>query len=284
MKGSGRLALMLLTGLLAVAAPRICSAQGGHGGGGGGHGFGGLGAHGGGNSGHALAGNGSAHAPGHPGGHSIIHFFGRGQKGTPSQAMGANLVAPTKVTPANTGLLFPQGFLSRPRGPGTAFVVVGPFQVHHHRKHSGLGGCPNYAFPRSLFWRGDFDCFSDGFDPPMVGGSSRYDFPVTGRGFVGRTVPSGDVAVGGGTEDFAAKTSSDRLRTLLALEDGSEFGLTEYWLEGHELHYVTSYGGRNSLPVERIDLDRTVKDNAERGVEFVLRPRPARIPPKAITP
>ena len=62
--------------------------------------------------------------------------------------------------------------------------------------------------------------------------------------------------------------------TALVLQDGSEFGLTEYWLEGDKLHYVTTYGGRNSLPVQRIDLQKTVERNAERGVKFVLRPRP----------
>ncbi len=62
--------------------------------------------------------------------------------------------------------------------------------------------------------------------------------------------------------------------TLLQLKDGSMYGLTDYWLENGKLHYFTSYGGENSLPIERIDLDRTVQLNWERGVEFVLRPKP----------
>jgi len=62
--------------------------------------------------------------------------------------------------------------------------------------------------------------------------------------------------------------------TLLQLKDGSMYGLTDYWLEDGKLHYFTSYGGENSLPIERIDLDRTVQLNWERGVEFVLRPKP----------
>jgi hypothetical protein len=53
------------------------------------------------------------------------------------------------------------------------------------------------------------------------------------------------------------------------------YALTDYWLADGSLHYVTSYGGENALPMERIDLDRTVQLNWERGVEFVLRPKPA---------
>jgi len=173
--------------------------------------------------------------------------------------------------------LFSAGWRTRPR-PGTAFVMEAPFQVHHHRGHFGFGGCPEVGLSRSLFARSDFDCYSGGVDPPIVGGSPRYDFPVTGEGFLGGTEGAG------ATQAFGERASSDQPRTLLALEDGSEFALRDYWLEGHKLQYVTSYGGQNSLPVERIDLARTVKDNSERGVEFVLRPRPARTSEKAVRP
>ncbi len=63
--------------------------------------------------------------------------------------------------------------------------------------------------------------------------------------------------------------------TLLQLKDGTMYGLTDYWLDDGRLHYITSYGGDNSVPLERIDFDRTVQLNWERGVEFVLRPKPS---------
>ncbi len=62
--------------------------------------------------------------------------------------------------------------------------------------------------------------------------------------------------------------------TLLMLKNGWMYGLTEYWIEDGRLHYVTTYGGENSVPLEQVDFDRTVQLNAERGVEFVLRPKP----------
>ena len=63
--------------------------------------------------------------------------------------------------------------------------------------------------------------------------------------------------------------------TLLQLKDGSMYALTVYWVEGGRLHYITSYGGENAVPLDGIDFDKTVQLNWERGVEFVLRPRPS---------
>jgi hypothetical protein len=57
---------------------------------------------------------------------------------------------------------------------------------------------------------------------------------------------------------------------LLQLLDGSMYGLTRYWLEGLDLHYVTTYGGENSVPLVRIDFAKTIQLNAERGTRFDL--------------
>ena len=59
--------------------------------------------------------------------------------------------------------------------------------------------------------------------------------------------------------------------TLLQLRDGSIYGLTEYWVEGDQLHYFTTYGTKGSVPIQRIDFGETAKLNAGRGVKFVLR-------------
>jgi hypothetical protein len=49
------------------------------------------------------------------------------------------------------------------------------------------------------------------------------------------------------------------------------YGLVDYGVEGDTLHYVTTYGGENSIAFDRIDLEKTVELNAERGVQFVLK-------------
>ncbi|PYT80245.1 MAG: hypothetical protein DMG40_13375 [Acidobacteria bacterium] len=55
---------------------------------------------------------------------------------------------------------------------------------------------------------------------------------------------------------------------LLQLLDGSMYGLTRYWLEGTTLHYITSYGGENTVPLTRIDFAKTLQLNAERSTPF----------------
>ena len=63
--------------------------------------------------------------------------------------------------------------------------------------------------------------------------------------------------------------------TLLQLKDGSMYALTDYWVENGQFYYITSYGGENAVLLDRIDFDKTVQLNWERGVEFVLRPKPS---------
>jgi hypothetical protein len=58
--------------------------------------------------------------------------------------------------------------------------------------------------------------------------------------------------------------------TLLQLKNGWMYGLTDYWVEGDNLHYVTNYGGKNSVPLDLIDFAATIRLNSERGVEFSL--------------
>ena len=65
---------------------------------------------------------------------------------------------------------------------------------------------------------------------------------------------------------------------LLFLKDGSNFAVSDYWLSGGKLHYVTSYGGENAIDEAQLDLQRTVDENATRGVTFSLRPQQAPAP------
>jgi hypothetical protein len=60
--------------------------------------------------------------------------------------------------------------------------------------------------------------------------------------------------------------------TVLFLKDGTSYGVTGYWLEGGRLHYVTTYGGANAIDLDALDTQRTVDENAKRGVMFTLRP------------
>lgn len=62
--------------------------------------------------------------------------------------------------------------------------------------------------------------------------------------------------------------------TLIYLADGTNYAASSYWLAGGDLHYMTSYGAEDSVPIGQIDLQRTVDENAAQGVQFTLRPAP----------
>jgi hypothetical protein len=149
-----------------------------------------------------------------------------------------------------------------------------------------LGGFPD----RRFFLRGDFDCFAGGFffDPFFVNGFLTGAFAAGEfSGVIGAfdtvdAAPESQIAnsadgeqpldVGHDAPD-ERKPKSEQPLTLLQLTDGSMYGLTEYWLENRRIHYITNYGGENSLPLERIDMEKTIELNASQGKEFILRPR-----------
>jgi len=64
---------------------------------------------------------------------------------------------------------------------------------------------------------------------------------------------------------------------LVYLKDGSMFTATDYWLADNQLHYYVNYGGESSVGMDQVDLQRTVDENAKRGVPFSLKPGPDRV-------
>ncbi len=80
-------------------------------------------------------------------------------------------------------------------------------------------------------------------------------------------------------EDLQGSAVSTPL-TVIYLRDGSSYEVTDYWLSDNKLHYVTNYGGENSVTLNQIDAQRTVDANAAHGVNFTLHPAP----PASLTP
>jgi len=60
---------------------------------------------------------------------------------------------------------------------------------------------------------------------------------------------------------------------LLYLTDGTVYPATQYWVSGSTVHYVVAYGGESTVPISQVDMQRTINENAKRGVRFNLRPR-----------
>jgi hypothetical protein len=237
---------------------------GGHGGGGHGGGHGGSGGHQGGNSG---GGGPSGHSMGQSVGHAFAHIFGHGsnRRGTHS---GENPGSRAAHNPA------------RPM-PVTLIHIRARRRMFHQNRLLGSGFCAPLRFSwRNFVFPGDFDCFEGDFlfDPFFYGGSLNTYF------WSDSLINSGDLAGSDGHLDavendlpssaekpgaaYPLPSNSGEPVVLLQLLDGSMYGLTRYWLEGTELHYVTNYGGQNSVPLVRIDFVGTTKLNATRGIRF----------------
>jgi hypothetical protein len=169
------------------------------------------------------------------------------------------------------------------------------------RSGFGFGGCASFGFPRQpFFFSDDFNCFAGGFffDPFFIGrfsasfidSSSFLPFndqtpdyvPDDSTAEVRPAQPSNATGLSesrGGRQNPATNNAapvnqakSEQPVTLLQLRDGSMYGLVAYWLKDGQLHYTTTYGGQNCLELDRIDLEKTVQLNAERGIQFVLHP------------
>jgi hypothetical protein len=285
-----RVTVVMLAGLLATMGSRARAV--GSGGGPGGHG--GSGGHGG--RGGFSSGRSSGAGIGHAIGHSLGHLFGHHSKVTGNAHDGAQIVsAPARhrfrPRPIND---FPFGdrFLSFPLRPG-------------------FEGCAGFGFPRYNFsFDDDFNCFASGlfFDAFFIAGYSAsffgspafqpyndqeldYDYIPDDSG----AEPPAEAAPawssdasdlgqsGGRAQNFetygaasAGKAKSEQPVTLLQMRDGSMYGLVDYWVQDGQLHYTTTYGGQNCVALDRIDLEKTVQLNAERGIQFVLRPKTPR--------
>jgi len=62
---------------------------------------------------------------------------------------------------------------------------------------------------------------------------------------------------------------------LLVLNNGTSHAVTDYWFADGYLEYISPDGARGHIPIEALDLQNTVTQNAPRGLPFVLRFAPA---------
>jgi hypothetical protein len=58
----------------------------------------------------------------------------------------------------------------------------------------------------------------------------------------------------------------------LYLKNGATFEVTAYWLAENKLHYISTDGSESVIQMDQMDLQRTVDENAKRGIKFTLQP------------
>jgi hypothetical protein len=76
--------------------------------------------------------------------------------------------------------------------------------------------------------------------------------------------------------EHASSQGTSRALPVIWLKDGYSYELAAYSVQDGQLHYRTSYGGENSVPLDSIDFERTAQDNSERGAQFTVNPGGAR--------
>jgi hypothetical protein len=83
---------------------------------------------------------------------------------------------------------------------------------------------------------------------------------------------------GGAKVDAAADAVDEEVGEgffLLVLKNGTSHAATDYWLADGYLEYVSLDRTRSHVPLEALDLQKTVIENSRRGLPFVLRSAPA---------
>jgi hypothetical protein len=132
----------------------------------------------------------------------------------------------------------------------------------------GLGSYGGYSNGYGSGWTNESSEGSGNVTSPDNLNSYLYAAPGTGSA---PAADSGDAV----PQPGADSPPPQQTYILLYLKDGSSFAVSDYWLTNGKLHYVTSYGGENAVDEGQIDLQRTVNENAARGVDFSLRPERA---------
>lgn len=80
-----------------------------------------------------------------------------------------------------------------------------------------------------------------------------------------------------GTPDTNPMTGNVAASTptiLVYLKDGTTYAASDYWVQGGKLHFYVDYSGETTVDMSDFDLQRTVDENAKRGIKFTLKPKP----------
>jgi len=291
--------LPILLSMICLLAP--AAAQ--HGGGGG-HSSGG----------HSSGGHsGGGHAGGHFG---WLHFgFGK-HSAQPAGFGASSTSDPSPDLPSHLRNHTPSRMPSVPRIPPTLLWSPPLFQPHPGGQVSWVSSPmrrhPGFFFNR--FPWSSSGCFLNGvtqvcfFEPflPLLSFSGAFDPYYSGFGFGEDSLDLGDDLNSQGPmqsemfaipptanpadDDTAEGNSSARTGAtpgtadraldkevfLLVLNNGTSHAVSDYWVADGYLECISPNGTRNHIPLDALDLQSTVIQNAPRGLPFVLRFAPER--------
>lgn len=139
----------------------------------------------------------------------------------------------------------------------------------------GLGFGLNFGFGAPLLWGPGWPAYGGLGYPyaPPYGYSLPYAYgPAYNSPSVG--APSDNTSAPETSGRTAKSAENPSAMVVLYLKDGTRYSLRDSWLADGKLHYTAADGSEGVLDLEAIDLQRTVDENADRGVPFTLKPNP----------
>jgi hypothetical protein len=185
-------------------------------------------------------------------------------------------------TPPSVTSLGPLGYTPgfNPAFPNSRPVFgVNPFLPqtgHHHHHHRPNGFVPwgwgvgYYAVPYDYYDQGD-QAADDQPDDQYNGGPTIFDRRGSGRvprppqsDYADRVPPSPSAAPAPEPE---AAPAADQPQTVLVFKDGHQLEVENYAIVGNTLYDLTQ-GRRHKIPLSDLDLDATIKQNGDRGIDF----------------
>ena len=214
------------------------------------------------------------------------HVAGGGHAGG-----GARVGAPVRGPISRPGVFVggPHGVGSRGAGPRVSGVGPGGFRfrqgpIHVFRRRVFFGA-PSFRFGvglgfnslwwptcgPSVGWVWGFDCYPVPFYGFYGYGYGGYGYG--GYGFENYVVPQ--------TYEYPEYVYGEEERNLiwLYLKDGTAFGVTDYWLVDGQMHFSmvedeATKSAEHAIPLDELDLPRTIDVNTRRGFRIVFRDEP----------
>jgi hypothetical protein len=175
---------------------------------------------------------------------------------------------------ASNSFFFPSRFLRHPgfffgcfrRFPASGCFFNGTTQVCFFEPALSL-----------LSFSAAFDSFPTGFgfDGNSLGIADDLTLGTMQRGIAPPTVNPVDTDTSAPADDYSPTAVVGKGFFLLVLKNGSSNAVTDYWLADGYLEYVSLDSTRSHVPLEALDLQKTVVANSRRGLPFVLRSAPA---------
>jgi hypothetical protein len=277
--------LSFILGALAVASPSYAQRGGGasSASSGGGH-SGGGGSFGGGGGGHAASAGGggsggASHSGGGSRGSSASTSTGKGNSAAHRSGFSAAVrhflgLSSTSKAPVSelarlaSGISSSASFLTKGEAPSGVPAVLG--RVHLTVMPLGFGEGRSSAIPavsappRPIpphphprwgypYYPPGYGCYACGFDFGF-----GFGLPLFYFGYWNWSPP------------FWHSSTQSTVSMLLYMQDGSAFEVTDYWVDGDILDYVTVDGKQGNVAVATLDLQRTIDANARVGLKFTL--------------